>query len=73
MVSIIRLFGMILHQDILFLGDDMETSPGGAYLTDAIKIVGNIFENGDAACLRNAERQIKYRASGSYFKHDVYA
>ena len=32
----------------LLLGDDLSVSPGGAYLSDAIKIVGNIFENGDA-------------------------
>lgn len=45
----------------LLLGDDLETSPGGAYLTDAIKIVGNIFEDGDADP-EDRRREIKYRA-----------
>lgn len=59
----------------LFLGDDMETSPGGAYLTDAIKIVGNIFENGDADP-EERRRQIKYRAwdptsSTMYMPEDI--
>ena len=32
----------------LLLGEDGNVSPGGDYLGDAMKIVGNVFENGDA-------------------------
>ncbi|MGN1350278.1 MAG: YopX family protein [Anaerovoracaceae bacterium] len=45
----------------LFLGDDMETTPGGAYLGDFIKIEGNIFENGDADP-EDRRRVLKFRA-----------
>ncbi|MCR4600774.1 MAG: YopX family protein [Clostridia bacterium] len=32
----------------LLLGEDLDVSPGGDYLGDALHIEGNIFENGDA-------------------------
>ena len=45
----------------LLLGDDLSVSPGGAYLSDAIKIVGNIFENGDAN-VDERKRPLRFRA-----------
>ena len=59
----------------LFLGEDMETTPGGEYLGDFIKIEGNIFENGDANP-EDRRRQIKFRAwdptsSTMYMPEDI--
>ena len=59
-----RYYQVIWDEDTsgyLLLGDDMSVSPGGAYLTDAIKIVGNIFENGDAE-VSERKRLLRFRA-----------
>ncbi len=45
----------------LFLGEDMDVSPGGAYITDFVKIVGNVFENSKADPEEH-RRSIKFRA-----------
>lgn len=55
---------VIWDEDIagyLFLSEDGELYPGGAYLTDALKIVGNVYENGNADPVER-KRQLKYRA-----------
>lgn len=45
----------------LLLGENGDVFPGGAYLGDAMKIVGNIFENGDADP-EERRRMLKFRA-----------
>ena len=45
----------------LLLGENDDVFPGGAYLGDAMKIVGNVFENGDAVP-DERRRTIKFRA-----------
>ncbi len=45
----------------LLLCLDGTISPGGAYLGDAMKIVGNVFENGDADP-EERRRELKFRA-----------
>ena len=55
---------VIWDEDIsgyLFLSEDGELYPGGAYLTDALKIVGNVYENGNADPVER-KRQLKFRA-----------
>ena len=59
-----RYYQVIWDEDTsgyLLLGDDMSVSPGGAYLTDAMKIAGNIFENGDAE-VEERKRMLRFRA-----------
>ena len=57
-------FQVIWDEEIsgyLLLGLDGTISPGGAYLGDAMKIVGNVFENGDADP-EERRRELKFRA-----------